>query len=86
MPSASRRKSSTACWRCAAPAATLAILVDSLAAAQAVVDKGRADKHAFEAMIEIDSDGHRSGVRPDDDLLIEIGRLPPPTAARRSRA
>jgi D-serine deaminase-like pyridoxal phosphate-dependent protein len=26
-------------------------------------------------MIEIDSDGHRSGVKPEDDLLIEIGNL-----------
>ena len=52
----------------------LAILVDSLAAAQAVVDKGRAENHAFAAMIEIDCDGHRSGVKPDDDVLIAIGR------------
>jgi D-serine deaminase-like pyridoxal phosphate-dependent protein len=52
----------------------LTILVDSLAAAQAVVDKGRAERHAFPTMIEIDSDGHRAGVQPDDDLLIAIGR------------
>lgn len=48
----------------------LAIVVDSLAAAQAVV----ADRHRHDVMIEIDSDGHRAGVRPDDALLIDIGR------------
>jgi threo-3-hydroxy-D-aspartate ammonia-lyase len=53
----------------------LRILVDSLAAAQAVVDKGRTEGHAFPTMIEIDSDGHRAGVPPDDDLLIDIGRV-----------
>lgn len=53
----------------------LVVLVDSLAAAEAVVDKGRAARHAIAAMIEIDSDGHRAGVGPDDRLLIDIGRL-----------
>jgi D-serine deaminase-like pyridoxal phosphate-dependent protein len=49
----------------------LTLLVDSVAAAQAVVAKG----HPFEVMIEIDSDGHRSGVQPEDPVLIEIGRV-----------
>ncbi|MDP1749675.1 MAG: DSD1 family PLP-dependent enzyme [Reyranella sp.] len=49
----------------------LTLLVDSVAAAQAVVAKG----HPFEVMIEIDSDGHRSGVQPEDAVLIEIGRV-----------
>ena len=48
----------------------LTIVVDSLAAAQAVV----ADGDRFEVMIEIDTDGHRAGVRPDEDRLITIGR------------
>ena len=30
--------------------------------------------HAFDVMIEIDSDGHRSGVRAGDRLLIDIAR------------
>jgi D-serine deaminase-like pyridoxal phosphate-dependent protein len=51
----------------------LTILVDSLAAAQAVVDKSRSESHAFTAMVEIDTDGHRSGVAPDDPLLLDIG-------------
>lgn len=49
----------------------LTLLVDSVAAAQAVVAKS----HPFEVMIEIDSDGHRSGVQPEDAVLIEIGRV-----------
>jgi threo-3-hydroxy-D-aspartate ammonia-lyase len=53
----------------------LTVLVDSLAAARAVVAKGEAEKHAFAVMIEVDSDGHRSGVKADDPTLIEIGRV-----------
>ncbi|MFL9829187.1 alanine racemase, partial [Rhodoplanes sp. SY1] len=51
----------------------LTVLVDSLAGARAVVDKGRAETHGFDVLIEIDTDGHRSGVGPDDALLIRIG-------------
>ena len=53
----------------------LTILVDSVAAAQAVVAKGKEAAHAFEVMIEIDSDGHRSGVQPEAAELIEIGKV-----------
>lgn len=53
----------------------LTILVDSVAAAQAVVAKGKEAAHAFEVMIEIDSDGHRSGVQPEAAELIDIGRV-----------
>jgi D-serine deaminase-like pyridoxal phosphate-dependent protein len=53
----------------------LTVLVDSIAAAQAVVAKGEPEKHAFAVMIEVDSDGHRSGVKADDPTLIEIGRV-----------
>jgi D-serine deaminase-like pyridoxal phosphate-dependent protein len=48
----------------------LKVVVDSLAAAQAVVASG----HPFEVLIEIDSDGHRAGVKPEADLLLAIGR------------
>jgi len=48
----------------------LTVLVDSVAAAQAVVASGP----PFPVMIEIDSDGHRAGVLPDADLLLDIGR------------
>jgi D-serine deaminase-like pyridoxal phosphate-dependent protein len=53
----------------------LTVLVDCVAAAQAVVEKGQAAGHAFDVMIEIDTDSHRAGVKPDDPALIEIGRL-----------
>jgi D-serine deaminase-like pyridoxal phosphate-dependent protein len=51
----------------------LKILVDSPAAACAIADYGRAQGHAFDVMIEIDTDGHRSGVLPEAESLIEIG-------------
>ena len=52
----------------------LTIIVDSVVAAQAVAAKGRQENHKLDVMIEIDCDGHRSGVDADSDLLIEIGR------------
>ena len=52
----------------------LTILVDSMPARSAIVAKGQAENHAFDVMIEIDTDGHRSGVKPEDAVLIEIGR------------
>lgn len=53
----------------------LTILTDSVAGARAIVAKGREAKHAFQVMIEIDSDGHRSGVQPEAADLVEIGEL-----------
>ena len=52
----------------------LTILVDDAAAARAVDAKGAADGHVFDVMIEIDTDGHRSGVKPDAAALVEIAR------------
>jgi D-serine deaminase-like pyridoxal phosphate-dependent protein len=53
----------------------LSVIVDSLAQARAVAEASRRAGSAIPAHIEIDSDGHRSGVRPDDPLLVEIGRI-----------
>lgn len=53
----------------------LTILTDSVAGARAIVAKGQAAKWAFRVMIEIDSDGHRSGVQPEAPELIEIGKV-----------
>lgn len=53
----------------------LAIIVDSVAAAQAVADASRAQGQRLPTLIEIDSDGHRSGVRPGDPMLLAIGRV-----------
>ncbi|MBK4992227.1 DSD1 family PLP-dependent enzyme [Pseudomonas sp. S37] len=53
----------------------LKIVTDSAAGAQAITDFGRANDERFEVYIEIDSDHHRSGVRSDDPLLIEIAQV-----------
>src|SRR5262249_52678027 len=53
----------------------LTILVDEVEAARAVVEKGEATQHGFDVMIEVDTDGPRSGVRPEADTLIEIARI-----------
>jgi D-serine deaminase-like pyridoxal phosphate-dependent protein len=53
----------------------LTIILDSPDAARAVADKAIATGAAFPALIEIDSDGHRAGVKPGDARLIEIGRM-----------
>ena len=52
----------------------LQLLTDSLQGAHAIADFGRAQGEVFEVLIEIDTDGHRSGIRPDDAALIDVGR------------
>lgn len=52
----------------------LKVIVDSVEAAQALVAAGSAAQHAFDVLIEIDTDGQRAGVTPDSDLLLQIGR------------
>lgn len=52
--------------------ADLTIVVDSVAAASAVERRGRELQQPFSVLIEIDCDGHRSGVRPGDPLLLAI--------------
>ena len=46
--------------------ARLTLILDSVAAANAVAG------HEFPVLIELDVDGHRSGVAPESDLLLEI--------------
>jgi D-serine deaminase-like pyridoxal phosphate-dependent protein len=53
---------------------TLRIILDSIEAAEAVQAFGTAEGLNIEALIEVDTDGHRAGVDPQGDLLIEIGR------------
>jgi D-serine deaminase-like pyridoxal phosphate-dependent protein len=53
----------------------LTLITDSLAGAQAIIDFGREHGETFAVMIEIDCDGHRSGVKPQDPRLLEIARL-----------
>jgi D-serine deaminase-like pyridoxal phosphate-dependent protein len=43
--------------------------------AEAIVRFGREHGQALEVWIEVDVDGHRSGVVPDADALLTIGRV-----------
>lgn len=53
----------------------LAVVLDTVEQAQAVAKASRESGDAIPALIEIDCDGHRSGVLPDDAArLVEIGR------------
>lgn len=52
----------------------LKIIVDSLDAATAVAAFGKAQSHAFEVWLEVDTDGHRAGLKPEGDELIAVGR------------
>jgi D-serine deaminase-like pyridoxal phosphate-dependent protein len=52
----------------------LKVVLDSVEQAEAVFEASKAAKTKIPALIEIDSDGHRSGVSPNDSLLITIGR------------
>jgi D-serine deaminase-like pyridoxal phosphate-dependent protein len=53
--------------------ADVTVIVDSTAAADMLAEKAAALGTEFPALIEIDCDGHRSGVKPGDATLIEIG-------------
>jgi D-serine deaminase-like pyridoxal phosphate-dependent protein len=52
----------------------LRVILDALEAADAVRAFSAGEDVPIEALIEIDSDGHRAGVAPGDPLLIDIGR------------
>jgi len=53
----------------------LTVVVDSLAAAEALVATARAEDQSARVMIELDVDGHRAGVLPDAPLLVQLGRF-----------
>lgn len=53
----------------------LQILTDSIEGAQAIARFGQDHGHAFDVLIEIDTDGHRSGIKPDEDALLEVGQV-----------
>jgi D-serine deaminase-like pyridoxal phosphate-dependent protein len=52
----------------------LRVILDTVEAADALRAFSAGEGVPIEALIEIDSDGHRAGVAPGDPLLIEIGR------------
>nr|WP_074454583.1 DSD1 family PLP-dependent enzyme [Pseudomonas viridiflava] len=53
----------------------LSILTDSVVAAQQIVAFGQEHDERFEVWIEIDCDGHRSGLAADDETLVAVARL-----------
>ena len=53
----------------------LKIILDNTAAAQAVATHAQANDAPLPTLIEIDCDGHRSGVRHESDELITIARI-----------
>lgn len=53
----------------------LKIIADSMDSALAIVAFSKQQGVQFEVWIEVDTDGHRSGVQPASDDLIAIGRL-----------
>jgi D-serine deaminase-like pyridoxal phosphate-dependent protein len=53
--------------------ADVALILDSVEAANIVAAKGQELGVEFPALIEIDSDGHRSGIKPGDSMLLDIG-------------
>lgn len=52
----------------------LQLVVDSIDAAEALLNQARHADQQPRVLIEVDVDGHRSGVKPSDPLLVEIGR------------
>lgn len=54
---------------------TLKIIADSADAASAIATYSSQYGVKFEVWIEIDTDSHRSGVKPESDDLLEIGRI-----------
>lgn len=53
----------------------ISVILDSIEQARVVADYSQQAGVKIPALIEIDSDGHRSGVVPGDALLTEIGQI-----------
>jgi D-serine deaminase-like pyridoxal phosphate-dependent protein len=52
----------------------LKLITDSAEAAHAIGAFGRDNGHAFEVWIEVDTDGHRSGIPPEAPELLDVSR------------
>jgi D-serine deaminase-like pyridoxal phosphate-dependent protein len=53
----------------------LKVILDSAEAAQAFADFCTAEKIGIPALIEIDTDDHRAGVKPESDVLLQTGAI-----------
>ena len=54
----------------------LTLITDNPAAAAALVTFGREHGEVFDVQIEIDCDGHRSGLKPEDsEQILQVGRI-----------
>ncbi len=53
----------------------LKIITDSVAAAKEIGKFGTEHKAVFEVWIEIDTDGHRSGIKPEEGALLEVAQV-----------
>ena len=53
----------------------LSLILDSMETARLLVARRKQQGSAYEVLIEIDSDGHRSGLKPDAPEVLEIGRF-----------
>lgn len=55
--------------------AALKLVLDNLQTARLLADFARDCDPSFEVLLEVDCDGHRSGIPPDSPLLVDIARL-----------
>ncbi|MVW72064.1 DSD1 family PLP-dependent enzyme [Bordetella sp. 15P40C-2] len=53
----------------------LKIITDNVTSAIAIGDFAKAHHTEFEVWIEIDTDGHRSGIKPEDPVLLDVARV-----------
>lgn len=61
--------------RLIAQGAALKLVLDNLESARLLAQFARSTGTAFEVLLEIDCDGHRSGLAPQSPLLVEIAQL-----------
>jgi D-serine deaminase-like pyridoxal phosphate-dependent protein len=55
--------------------AQLKLVLDNLDTARLLAEFAQTSRHIFEVLLEIDCDGHRSGLDPRSPLLVEIAQL-----------
>src|SRR5262249_27185715 len=53
----------------------LKLIVDNAAGAAGIAEFCCANGGSFEVWIEVDTDGHRCGIEPEDDALLHVGRI-----------